>query len=370
MRILPAFLLVCAGFTSALGAHAQGPTVEIDLTATEVISQGRTGTCWSFSTTSFLESEAFRITGELHDFSEMANVRVIYPEKVERYVRYQGKHQFGPGGLSHDVTHAAAKYGILPQSVYEGGQSAGTYDHDALDGMMSSMAEAIMKQSGHLQPASIAAVEGALDAYLGPLPETFAYQGKTYTPASFRDAMGIDPTAYATLTSFTHHPFGESFVLEVPDNHAHGAFWNVELDDLEETVHHALENGYTVAWDADVSNKGFSFRDGWAIMPETAASKEEWGTLDAMPTEPSVDQAMRQAAFDSQENTDDHLMHIVGRAADAQGREYFIIKNSWGQGNDYGGKQFVSTAYFRHHTIGIMVHEAGLPKELRKAMGR
>ena len=181
--------------------------------------------------------------------------------------------------------------------------------------------------------------------------------------------MGIDPAAYATLTSFTHHPFGTSFVLEVPDNHAHGAFYNVELDDLEEAVHHALENGYTVAWDADVSNKGFSFRDGWAIMPEAAGSKEEWETLDAMPIEPAVDQAMRQSAFDSQENTDDHLMHIVGRAADAQGREYFIIKNSWGQGNDNGGKQYVSMAYFRHHTIGIMLHEEGLTKEMRKAMG-
>ena len=354
----------------AVIANAQGPEVEIDLTATEVISQGRTGTCWSFSTTSFLESEAFRITGELHDFSEMANVRVIYPEKVERYVRYHGKHQMGPGGLSHDVTHAAAKYGIVPQEVYGGGQVAGTYDHGALDGMMETMAKVLVEQSGGAAAAGMEAVEATLDAYLGALPASFDYQGAAYTPASFRDAMGIDPDAYATLTSFTHHAFDEEFVLEVPDNHAHGTFYNVELDELEEAVHHALENGYSVAWDADVSNKGFSFRDGWAIMPETAASKEDWVTLDAMPNEPTVDQAMRQSAFDSQENTDDHLMHIVGRAADAQGREYFIIKNSWGQGNEFGGKQFVSMPYFRHHTIGLMVHEDGLPKELKKAMGR
>ena len=356
--------------TCALSAGAQAPAVEIDLTATEVISQGRTGTCWSFSTTSFLESEAFRVTGELHDFSEMASVRVIYPEKVARYVRYHGKHQMGPGGLSHDVTHAAAKYGIVPQSVYSGGQDVGAYDHGALDGMMETMAKALVEQSGGVAPSGMDAVEATLDAYLGPLPESFAYNGKEYTPLSFRDAMGIDPEAYATLTSFTHHPFGTSFVLEVPDNHAHGVFYNVELDDLEEAVHHALENGFTVAWDADVSNKGFSFRDGWAIMPEAAASKEEWGSLDAMPDEPAVDQSMRQSAFDSQENTDDHLMHIVGRAADAQGREYFISKNSWGQGNAFGGKQYVSMAYFRHHTIGIMLHEDGLTKELTKAMGR
>lgn len=357
--------LACAGVVCA-----QGPEVELDWTATDVISQGQTGTCWSFSTTSFLESEAYRITGELHDFSEMASVRVIYPEKVERYVRYQGKHQFGPGGLSHDVTHAASKYGIVPQSIYTGGQKPGAYDHGALDGMMEAMAKALVEQSGKIDPAGMSAVEGALDAYLGPLPTTFEYQGREYTPKSFRETMGINPEAYATLTSFTHHPFGEAFVLEVPDNHAHGQFFNVELDVLEAAVTHALRNGYTVAWDADVSNQGFSFRDGWAIMPQTAASKEEWGTLDAMPDEQAVDQAMRQAAFDAQENTDDHLMHIIGIASDAQGRSYFVIKNSWGQGNVYGGKQFISMSYFRHHTIGVMVHESGLPKELRKTMGR
>ncbi|MAI23310.1 MAG: aminopeptidase [Crocinitomicaceae bacterium] len=362
---LSALALACAVI-----AGAQGPEVEIDLTATDVISQGRTGTCWSFSTTSFLESEAFRITGELHDFSEMASVRVIYPEKVERYVRYHGKHQMGPGGLSHDVTRAAAKYGIVPQSVYGGGQAAGAYDHGALDRMMETMAKALVEQSGGVATAGMEAVEATLDAYLGMLPGTFKYDGTEYTPASFRDAVGIDPSAYATLTSFTHHPFGSEFVLEVPDNHAHGLYFNVELNDLEETVHHALEQGYTVAWDADVSNKGFSFGDGWAVMPGGTGSKDEWTVLDSMPKEPEVDQAMRQAAFDSQENTDDHLMHIVGRAADSQGREYFIIKNSWGQGNEYGGKQFVSMSYFRHHTIGVMLHEDGVPNDLKKAMRR
>ena len=366
--LLPMSVLMLISLSMHVTVQAQAPEIEIDLTATDVISQGRTGTCWSFSTTSFLESEAFRITGELHDFSEMAAVRVIYPEKVERYVRYQGKHQFGPGGLSHDVTHAAAAYGIVPQSVYGGGQESDSYDHGALDGVLEAMAQELVKQSGRIDPAGFDAVEATLDAYHGTLPESFEYNEKVYSPVSFREAMGIDPAAYVTLSSFTHHPFDESFILEVPDNHAQGSFWNVPLDDLEEAVHHALENGFTLAWDADVSNKGFSFRDGWAIMPETAASKEEWVSLSAMPTEPTVDQSMRQLAFDSQENTDDHLMHIVGRAADASGREYFIIKNSWGQGNEYGGEQFVSMAYFRHHTIGIMVHEAGLPKELQKAM--
>ena len=349
---------------------AQSPEIKVDLTSTDVLSQGQTGTCWSFSTTSFLESESHRITGELHDFSEMAAVRVVYPEKVERYVRYQGKHQFGPGGLSHDVTHAAEVYGLVPQSVYGGGQEQGSYNHGALDASLEALAKTMVDQSGKIAPESFDAVEGVLDAHLGSLPDSFEYEGKSYTPGSFRDAMGIVPSAYVTMTSFTHHPFGLPFVLEVPDNHAHGSFWNVPLDDLESTVRHALSEGYTVAWDADVSNRGFSFKNGWAIMPEAAASAKEWETLGQMPEEPTVDQAMRQSAFDSQENTDDHLMHIVGLAEDAKGRSYFVIKNSWGDGNAYGGRQFVSMSYFRHHTIGIMLHEDGLPKAAKKAMAR
>jgi bleomycin hydrolase len=349
---------------------AQSPDINIDLTSSDVVSQGQTGTCWSFSTTSFLESESHRITGELHDFSEMAAVRVVYPEKVERYVRYQGKHQFGPGGLSHDVTHAAAAYGLVPQSIYDGGQTTGQYDHGALDASLEALAKTMVGQSGSIAQESFDAVEAVLDAHLGALPESFEYDGKSYTPVSFRDAMGIDPEAYVTLTSFTHHPFGAPFILEVPDNHAHGAFWNVPLDDLERMVRDALSDGYTIAWDADVSNRGFSFQNGWAIMPEAAASAKEWETLGQMPDEPAVSQAMRQSAFDSQENTDDHLMHIVGLAKDAKGRAYFIIKNSWGQGNAFGGRQFVSMPYFRHHTIGIMLHEDGLSKTDNKAMGR
>ena len=363
-------LLISAWLLIGGLAHAQSPKVELDLSATEVISQGQTGTCWSFCTTSFLESEALRLTGERHDFSEMAHVRVIYPEKVERYLRYHGHHQFGPGGLSHDVTHAAEVYGMVPQSVYNGREGAGGHNHKVLDRKMKALAKKWAKSGKGSVAGDFDEVDAILDAHLGPLPTSFQYQGTTFTPVSFRDAMGIDPASYVTLSSFAHHPFGAPFILEVPDNHALEAFWNVPLDALEAEVHHALDNGFTVAWDADVSNEGFSFLEGWAIMPETAATKEQWGGVDAMPDEPLVDQSMRQVAFDTQENTDDHLMHIVGRATDAQGRRYFVIKNSWGQDNPYGGQQFVSMSYFRHHTMGVMVHEAGISPTLRQEMGR
>lgn len=361
-------LAFCLSLFVGSVAWAQAPTIDIDLTANGVLSQGQTGTCWSFSTTSYLESEAFRLTGDLHDLSEMAAVRINYPHKAELFIRYQGKHQFGPGGLSHDVISAASEYGLVPQSVYAGGQDPAAYNHNELDAMLEGMVQNIIEQSGSISPAAWTSLESVLDAYLGPLPDEFEYRGKKYSPASFRDACGVDPANYVTLTSYTHHPFGEPFILEIPDNYAQGLFWNVPLDDLEETVHYALEKGMTVAWDADVSNSGFSFRNGWAVMPGVAASSEEWKTLDSMPLEKAVDQTYRQAAFDSQENTDDHLMHIVGRATDAQGRRYFIIKNSWGDGNAYGGRQFLSMDYFRHHTVGIMLHRDGLIKSVSKLM--
>ena len=166
MRILSLLLLAPFGFGVALG---QAPEIEIDLTATEVLSQGQTGTCWSFSTTSFLESEVFRISGELQDLSEMAAVRVIYPEKAERFVRYQGKHQFGPGGLCHDVIRAAAVYGLVPQSAYQGGQEPGAYNHGELDAMLEGMVQTILKQSGSISPASFDAIEATSGCVLGAI---------------------------------------------------------------------------------------------------------------------------------------------------------------------------------------------------------
>lgn len=342
----------------------QAPEIEIDLTALEVLSQGQTGTCWSFSTTSFLESEVFRISGESHDLSEMAPVRVIYPEKAERFIRFQGKHQFGPGGLAHDVIHAASAYGLVPQDVYPGGQNPEAYDHGELDSTLGEMVRSIVKQTGSILPESYDSIANTLDTYLGPLPTNFENNGEVFTPIEWRDALGIVPEDYISLTSFTHHPFGEEFILEVPDNHAHEMFLNVPLDDLEGAVNNALTNGYTVAWDADVSNEGFSFSDGWAVMPEIASSGEEWESFDAMPEEPATNQASRQSDFDSQSTTDDHLMHIVGRARDSKNRPYFIIKNSWGNDNAFGGRQFVSMDYFRHFTIGILLHSDALPMSI------
>jgi bleomycin hydrolase len=325
--------------------------VEFDWTATDVLSQGATGTCWSYSTTSFLESEVFRLTGELVDLSEMAAVRYNYPRKADMYVRYQGQHQFGPGSLSHDVIDAMSGYGVVPLSAYDGAPGEDRHDHGEMDAILRSMVEQVVKRSGRIQPQWRVAFDGVLDSYLGgPLPESFDYKEETYTPASFRDALELNAASYVNLTSFSHHPFGEEFILEIPDNYSHGSFWNMELDQFIQVIDRALEKGFTIAWDADVSGEGFRFGDGLAVAPEGSES---------------VTQATRQAAFDSQVTTDDHLMHMVGRAKGSDGQTYYIIKNSWGTDNPYGGRQYVSVDYVRMNTISVLLHEDALGRQRR-----
>lgn len=333
-----------------------------DLTATSIKDQCRTGTCWSYSTTSFLESEAARITGKVVDLSEMATVRYTYPLKADMYLRHHGLHQFGPGSLSHDVLNAARGYGLVPEFAFTGlDKGEDQHNHGELDAVLAATMKALKEQSV-LSDDWKDAVEGICDAYLGTLPSAFEFDGKSYTPESFRDHLGIDPNAYVSLTSFTHHEFGETFILEVPDNFSRGHFLNLPIGDLTRVVRNAVMNGYTVAWDADVSERGFSFKNGMALMP---AKGEEANLWKEVVDEQKVSQDDRQRAFDNHQTTDDHLMHIVGLAQDQNGEEYFIIKNSWGESNPYGGRQYISMAYFKAKTIAVMMHQDAMGKSKR-----
>ncbi|MFN0033219.1 MAG: C1 family peptidase [Flavobacteriales bacterium] len=331
--------------------------------------QCATGTCWSFATISFLESEIIRKGGKAVDLSEMYNVRVNYTRKVDSYVRYQGKQQFGPGGLSHDAVYVMKHNGLVPESAYTGfltGQKE--YDHSALDGLMESAVKTVIdkKLNEHSNDWKVG-IEGMLDASIGKAPAEFEYEGKKYTPATFRDAMKLNADDYVSITSFTHHPFYSQFVLEVPDNWAKGSFYNVTMEDMQNILDNAIDNGYTVAWDADVSEKGFSFKEGVAILPADEVKKEDmWKSIVA---EKPVTQATRQEGFDQFRTTDDHLMHITGKAKDQNGSIYYMTKNSWGTENLFGGFQYVSKNYFQMKTISIMVHKDAVPGELKKKIG-
>jgi bleomycin hydrolase len=335
----------------------------------EVEDQCATSTCWSFATMSFFEAEIMRKGKGRVDLSEMFNVRHTYMEKAEDFVRYQGKQQFGPGGLAHDALKVVERYGMVPEQAYPGlKEDQKEHNHGVLDVLLEGLVKNVVEKNLFAQGNSwIQAVDAILDAMLGVPPTSFNWNTTSYTPPSFRDAMGIQANDYVSFTSFTHHPFYQSFVLEVPDNWSKGNFYNVPLDELQSIADNALKEGYTVAWDADVSEPGFSFRQGVAILPVQGTKKEEFFTSIAQ--EEKVNQQNRQEAFNMQQTTDDHLMHIVGRAKDKKGNAYYYTKNSWGIENPYKGFQYVSAAYFRKKTVSLMVNKEAVPESIRTKLG-
>lgn len=346
-------------------------TPEIDLEASAVRNQYRSGTCWCFSTLSFLESELMRMGKGEHDLSEMYVVRQVYLAKMDRYVRMHGSSTLGPGGTFHDVWTTWHTAGIVPEGVYSGlGVDPAGHNHGELDALMVRMGKALVAE-GHPSPRWRAAVAGVLDAYLGAVPAEFVWEGKTYTPQSYARQLGLDPSDYLEFTSFTHMPYYEQGLLDIPDNWDGRRMYNLPLDELVAVVDHALESGYTVGWDADVSEPTFSHGNGLAIVPA-----QDWSSLDAAAREalfvrPApekvIDAALRQVSFDNYATTDDHLMHITGRVRDRNNQPYYITKNSWGTSNACGGYLYVSQPYLRYKTIHILVHRDAVPREtLRK----
>ncbi|EDM44738.1 hypothetical protein SCB49_14240 [unidentified eubacterium SCB49] len=343
----------------------------IDLETTPVISQGRTGTCWSFSSTSFLESEIIRLTGKQVDLSEMYNVRNTYPKKLENYIMRQGKAQFSEGGLAHDVMNSVANYGLVPQDAYSGlfAQET-THNHAELVAVLKAMAQTYVdnpakKLSKKWRPAT----EAVLDIYLGENLNSFTFEGKSYTPESFRKAMKIVPEDYVTLTSFTHAPFYTSFVLNIPDNWSYGSMYNVPLNDLMTTVDNALKEGFTVELDCDVSEATFSSKNGVAVVPNDSAKNKD--ALTAIYPEKNITQEYRQDEFENFTTTDDHLMHITGTVKDQNGNTYYKVKNSWGTDESrttHGGYVYFSEAYMRLKTISVTLHKDAVPNATAKKL--
>lgn len=345
----------------------------IDLEATPVKNQGRSATCWSYATTSFVESEMLRMGKEPIDISEMFTVRQVYLDKAEKYVRLHGHLNFAQGGALPDVMYVIRKYGAVPQNVYSG-LNPGTdiNNHGELEGVLKAQLDEIIKNpNGKLSPSWRKAVEATLDAYLGEYPEEFEYEGKNYSPRSFADeVIGINPDDYLQFTSFTHHPLYEEIMIQVPDNWAWGTSFNVSLDELEEIADNSLNEGYTVGWATDVSEPGFSLKNAVALVPDqdmSALSDEQKQAVFMRPSpQKDIDATLRQAAYDSYATTDDHGMQITGLVKDQEGGEYYLVKNSWGErDNPYrSGYINASKAFFRYKTISILVHREAVPKEI------
>tara|TARA_R110001592_G_scaffold219624_1_gene474100 strand:+ start:601 stop:1845 length:1245 start_codon:yes stop_codon:yes gene_type:complete len=361
-------------------------TVVKDIESLDVESQGRTGTCWSFSSLSFLESEIIRIGKKPVSLSEMFIARNAYLEKAITYVRMHGNFNFSAGGAFHDIPHIIKKYGIVPEEIYTGlNYGEDKHNHAEMDAILKATVDQIIKNPQRkLTTSWQTAINGILDAYLGEIPKEFEFNGKKFTPQSYAASLGLNMNDYIAIGSFTHHPFYETFVLEVPDNWGFGTIYNVPMDEMEQIMNDAIMKGYSVAWGSDVSEKGFSFTNGLAIVPEDEATIQVKGkdnkhfsdagaekvsnAFDEPVEEKKITQEMRQEGFDNYQTQDDHGMHITGIVKDQKGNKYYIVKNSWGKENYADGYFYASAAYVKYKTIDFMIHKDALSKELKNKL--
>ena len=348
----------------------------ISLPTTPVKNQNKSGTCWCFAGTSLLEEDVLRKGGPELDLSEMYWVRQNYIDKARKYVSMDGKINFAQGGSIADVMETASAIGAIPEEVYAGlNYGDDKHSHYEMADGLKAYLDALIGGGRNLSDAWLRGFTAILDAYLGSVPEEFEYKGKKYTPQSFAKAFNITPDEFITVTSYTHHPFYTWFPLEIADNWRWSQSYNVPLEEMKKTVDEALEKGYTVAWAADVSEPGWQWRKGYAVLPQEKGPEDlseneaaKWDQLSEKERkelsydikgpvkEREVTQESRQKHFENKETTDDHGMVIVGTATDQEGNRYYKVKNSWDTNQLYGGYIYVSEPYFLDKTLSVTLN--------------
>lgn len=358
---------------------------------TSIKDQNRSGTCWAYSTLSFFESEILKKSGKTYDLCEMFVANKNYMDRATMTVRMHGDVSFSQGGSAYDVYYVLKNYGICPEDAMP---LPGTMYGDSLANfneffdVMTPYVEKIAKSdSKKLTPAWKNGLQGIIDAYLGKCPENFNYEGKNYTPKTFAESLGLDWNDYVSITSYTHHPFWSEFAVEVQDNWRWPMSWNVPMDDMMRIIDNAVMNGYTVAWGGDVSEEGFT-RKGLGIAYDTKkvqslsgsdaakwlrlSKTEKSNKLDSLginAPEITPSQELRQQRYDNWELTDDHGMLIYGIAKDQNGKEYYMVKNSWGEYGDYKGTWYMTKAFVANATMDFMVNKNAIPEDIRKKLG-
>ncbi|MEN6619296.1 MAG: C1 family peptidase [Rikenellaceae bacterium] len=359
-----------------------------EIPVTSVKNQSRTSTCWSFSTLAYLESELIRMGKGEQDLSEMFIVSNSYYDKADKYIRTNGNINFSPGSSFGDALTVIREHGIVPESVMPGlNYGEELHAHNELDAATAGYIKAIAKNpNGKYSTAWKNGFRGILNAYLGDMPQKFVINGKEYTPQSYAKELGINPDDYVSITSYTHHPFYTQFILEIPDNWRWDTSYNLPIDEMMKIFDYAIEQGYTVLWGSDVSEKGFT-KKGIAFVPESdvknmadsdqakwlGLSKLEidtkiYGMTEIVP-EKKITQEDRQIAFDNGQTTDDHGMQIFGIANDQNGNKYYMVKNSWGITGDYKGIWYVSDTFVKYKTMNIVVNKNSVPKDIRVKLG-
>jgi len=355
---------------------------------TSVKNQASSGTCWSFSALGFFEAELLRMGKPKVDLSEMFVVHHSYTDKADKYVRMNGTNNFAGGGSFSDVVYVLKNYGIVPESIMSGlNYGEDKHRHGELDALTTAYVKVIVSNPNKkLSTAWKSGFEGVLDAYLGACPKEFTVDGKKFTPLTYEQSLGLNLDDYVSLTSFTHHPFYTKFVIEIPDNWRWEESYNLPLDEFARVFDNAIDNGYSIAWGSDVSERGFT-KKGIAVNPETkvenmtGSDQARWvgisdkdredkiyKNLKPQP-EVKVTQEIRQASFDNYQTTDDHGMVIFGTAKDQTGTKYYLVKNSWGTDSKYKGIWYASESYVLHKTINILVNKNAIPKDILKKLG-
>ena len=384
----------------AIGANAQDKkkenpnkpvfTVVKENKITSIKNQSRSGTCWDYSTLSYFEAEILKKTGKTYDLCESFVANKTYMDRAVQVVRLHGDCQFAQGGSAYDVYYALKNYGICPEDAMP---FPGSLYGDSLNNfneffsLMSPYVDAVARNKGKkISNQWKVGLKGILDAYLGKCPEEFTYEGKKYTPKSFAASLGLNMDDYVSITSFTHRPFYTEFPVEVQDNWRNGLSWNVPMDEMMRIIDNAVMQGYTVAWGGDVSEQGFT-RQGLAYATDekaqslTGSDMARWLKLSATAKKGMLDslgckvpeivptQEMRQERYDNWELTDDHGMLIYGIAKDQNGREYYMVKNSWGEAGEYKGIWYMTKAFIAANTMDYMVNKNAIPKDIRKKLG-
>lgn len=337
---------------------------------TSIKNQNQTGTCWSFSTISFLESELLRMGKGEYDLSEMFVVHKTMEDRATAAVRTHGDVSYAPGGSFYDVLYCYKHYGMVPNTVMPGIlYDSEKHDHNELSNVAGAYVNAIAKGNARrLTNVWHNGLSAIYDAYIGECPERFLYEGKEYTPREYADnLLGLNMDDYVSLTSFTHHPFYEQFIIEVPDNWRWAESYNLPIEELMEVMKYSIKSGYSFAWASDVSESGFGRRQGVAVVPAEGVSVED--ALSHPTEEREITQEMRQKGYDNWETTDDHGMHIFGIATDQNGKEYFMVKNSWSEDSGRRGIWYASEAFVAYKTMNIVLHKSAIPKHIKKSLG-
>lgn len=360
--------------------HSENPDFKFTIIkengATSVKDQGSSGTCWSYSGNSFLESEMIRMGKQPIDLAEIFTARMSYHDKAKLYVLNNGTGiTWGEGGALHDVINMFRKYGIVPQETYTGLVNGQTRNNFAeMSEVIKEMLNVYAKNpSKKLSANWLDNIDSMLDAYLGKIPETFTYNNKKYTPKTFaKEVVGINPDDYVEISSYKDYPYYKPFVLPVPDNWSHDRVWNVPMEELTTIIDYAIKNGYTVGWATDVSEPYFSYKNGIAYVPNINLNNIDAETKANLFNGPKPDKVitedMRQDALNNLTTTDDHGMQITGLAKDQTGKEYYIVKNSWGSTNDYKGYLYATKPYVQFKSTAILVHKDGIPKDILKKL--